>query len=48
MLDQAFGLKDNSRLGCQLRLTEEHEGLVVELPAATRNFYVDGHVPKPH
>jgi hypothetical protein len=20
----------------------------IELPAATRNFYVDGHVPKPH
>ena len=48
MLDQAFALRDNSRLGCQLRLEEEHEGLEVELPAATRNFYVDGHVPKPH
>ena len=48
MLDQAFALRDNSRLGCQLRLEEEHDGLVVELPAATRNFYVDGHVPKPH
>jgi len=24
------------------------EGAKVTLPAATRNFYVDGHVAKPH
>ncbi len=31
MLDQAFFVDDNSRLGCQLRITEELEGLVVRL-----------------
>lgn len=31
MLDQAFHVKPNSRLGCQIRLTREIDGLVVEL-----------------
>jgi len=31
MLDQAFHVKDNSRLGCQIRITEEIEGIVVRL-----------------
>ena len=31
MLDQAFFVEDNSRLGCQLRITEELDGLVVKL-----------------
>jgi len=31
MLDQAFHVEDNSRLGCQLKLTDELEGLVVRL-----------------
>lgn len=31
MLDQAFFVKKNSRLGCQIKLHEEHEGLVVRL-----------------
>ena len=48
MLDMAFGLTETSRLGCQITVTEEMEGLTVEMPKATRNFYVDGHVPKPH
>jgi ferredoxin len=48
MLDMAFGLRETSRLGCQVIVTEEMEGMVVEMPKATRNFYVDGHVPKPH
>jgi ferredoxin len=48
MLDMAFGLTETSRLGCQVIVTEEMEGMVVEMPKATRNFYVDGHVPKPH
>ncbi|KAK9751249.1 2Fe-2S iron-sulfur cluster binding domain [Popillia japonica] len=34
--------------GCQIILTKEMEGLELELPKATRNFYVDGHTPKPH
>ena len=48
MLDMAFGLTETSRLGCQIIVTEDMEGFVLELPKATRNFYVDGHVPKPH
>ncbi|KRT80250.1 hypothetical protein AMK59_6504 [Oryctes borbonicus] len=48
LLDLAPFLKENSRLGCQIILTKDMEGLVLELPKATRNFYVDGHTPKPH
>lgn len=48
LLDMAPFLKENSRLGCQIILTKELDGLEVELPKATRNFYVDGHTPKPH
>ncbi len=31
MLDQAFFVEDNSRLGCQIRITEAIEGLEVTL-----------------
>ena len=31
MLDQAFFVKDNSRLGCQIHLHENLEGMVVRL-----------------
>jgi 2Fe-2S ferredoxin len=31
MLDQAFFVEDNSRLGCQLRITPELSGLKVQL-----------------
>jgi 2Fe-2S ferredoxin len=31
MLDQAFFVEDNSRLGCQIRIKEEIDGLVVKL-----------------
>ncbi len=31
MLSEAFFVKGNSRLGCQLRLSQELDGLVVEL-----------------
>ncbi|XP_051939680.1 ferredoxin-2, mitochondrial [Hippocampus zosterae] len=48
MLDMAPMLQENSRLGCQIILTPELEGMEVTLPKVTRNFYVDGHVPKPH
>ncbi|EEZ98188.2 adrenodoxin-like protein 1, mitochondrial [Tribolium castaneum] len=48
LLDMAPFLKENSRLGCQIILTKELEGLELELPQATRNFYVDGHTPAPH
>eukprot|EP00569_Conticribra_weissflogii_P002520 CAMPEP_0171347630 /NCGR_PEP_ID=MMETSP0878-20121228/28504_1 /TAXON_ID=67004 /ORGANISM="Thalassiosira weissflogii, Strain CCMP1336" /LENGTH=190 /DNA_ID=CAMNT_0011851729 /DNA_START=73 /DNA_END=645 /DNA_ORIENTATION=+ len=48
MLDMAFGLTHTSRLGCQVKVEEWMEGARIELPKATRNFYVDGHKPKPH
>lgn len=34
--------------GCQIILTKEMEGMTLTLPKATRNFYVDGHIPTPH
>jgi 2Fe-2S ferredoxin len=37
MLDLAFGLEKTSRLGCQIVISEALNGLVVRLPAATRN-----------
>lgn len=37
MLDLAFGLEKTSRLGCQLVMTPALDGLVVRLPAGTRN-----------
>ncbi|EDQ90392.1 uncharacterized protein MONBRDRAFT_16202, partial [Monosiga brevicollis MX1] len=48
MLDLAALLRDNSRLGCQIILNHDLEGMVLTLPEYTRNFYVDGHVPQPH
>jgi ferredoxin, 2Fe-2S len=38
MLDLAFNLTRTSRLGCQIVITEELDGLTVRLPAATRNL----------
>ena len=38
MLDLAFGLTATSRLGCQIIMTEELDGLTVRLPSATRNM----------
>ncbi|HTC19064.1 MAG TPA: ferredoxin family 2Fe-2S iron-sulfur cluster binding protein [Stellaceae bacterium] len=38
MLDLAFGLTKTSRLGCQIVITEELDGLTVRLPSATRNM----------
>ena len=48
MLDQAFKLTPTSRLGCQVLITPELEGITITLPKATRNFAVDGHFNKPH
>ena len=31
MLDEAFFVEDNSRLGCQIQITPEMEGLEIEL-----------------
>jgi ferredoxin len=38
MLDLAFGLTETSRLGCQVEMSKELDGLVVKLPTATRNL----------
>ncbi len=48
LLDLAFGLTHTSRLGCQVILTKEFEGQIIEIPSATKNLYVDGHKPQPH
>lgn len=37
MLDLAFGLTATSRLGCQIILSDELDGLKVAIPGATRN-----------
>jgi len=41
MLDLAFGLAPTSRLGCQIVMTEDLDGLTVALPAETRNMLLD-------
>jgi ferredoxin-2, mitochondrial len=38
MLDLAFGLTETSRLGCQIVMTKELDGLRVRLPSMTRNL----------
>ncbi|KAF9357512.1 hypothetical protein BGX34_009348 [Mortierella sp. NVP85] len=48
MLDMAFGLTDTSRLGCQVLMCKELDGLTAKIPSATRNMYVDGAKPKHH
>jgi ferredoxin, 2Fe-2S len=40
MLDLAFGLTHTSRLGCQIIMKNELDGLTVALPNATRNMQV--------
>lgn len=37
MLDLAFGLTPTSRLGCQIILTKELDGLTLTVPNETRN-----------
>lgn len=41
MLDLAFGLTRTSRLGCQIIMTEQLDGLTVTLPEETHNFLLD-------
>ena len=38
MLDLAFGLTHTSRLGCQIILTKDLDGIKIKLPSATRNI----------
>lgn len=48
MLDQAFGVKPTSRLGCQVVVTKDINDRIVSIPDITRNMAVDGFKPKPH
>lgn len=41
MLDLAFGLQPTSRLGCQIVMSEDLDGLVVTLPQETPNMLLD-------
>lgn len=38
MLDLAFDIRDNSRLGCQIEMTEELDGLIVAIPGTEDPF----------
>ncbi|KAI9751395.1 MAG: mitochondrial matrix iron-sulfur protein [Lichina confinis] len=38
MLDLAFGLTETSRLGCQVKMAPELDGMRVRLPSMTRNM----------
>ncbi|ORX56349.1 ferredoxin [Hesseltinella vesiculosa] len=48
MLDLAFGLTDTSRLGCQIEMCKDLDGITVRIPSATRNLRVDGSKPVHH
>lgn len=41
MLDLAFGLTKTSRLGCQIIMSDDLDGLTVRLPSGTRNVLSD-------
>ena len=38
MLDLAFGLTSTSRLGCQIKMTKDLDGLTLTVPDETRNI----------
>lgn len=40
MLDLAFGLTPTSRLGCQIVMSEELDGLTLVVPSETRNVSI--------
>ncbi|KAG9320673.1 hypothetical protein KVV02_002430 [Mortierella alpina] len=40
MLDLAFGLTDTSRLGCQVLMNKDLDGIIARLPSVTRNVSV--------
>lgn len=44
-LDLAPGLTETSRLGCKVVVEDGFDGGIIDLPANTINFYVDGFVP---
>ncbi|ORD94090.1 ADRX [Enterospora canceri] len=48
LLDKAYRVRENSRLGCQIKANDKLNNMTFEIPKATVNMAVDGHVPKPH
>ncbi|KAK8805425.1 hypothetical protein WA158_002081 [Blastocystis sp. Blastoise] len=48
LLDSVPDQCETSRLACQVIIPDDCDQLEITLPKHTRNFYVDGHVPKPH
>ncbi|KAF9905664.1 hypothetical protein EC991_001495 [Linnemannia zychae] len=42
MLDLAFGLTDTSRLGCQVLMNKDLDGIIAKLPTMTRNAIFGG------
>ncbi|RIB20555.1 ferredoxin [Gigaspora rosea] len=42
MLDLAFGLTETSRLGCQIVMEKDLDGITVTIPSATRNVQLKG------
>jgi hypothetical protein len=48
MLDLAPGLTETSRLGCQVIMCKDFDGLTVTLPNATRNVQSERFVDRPH
>ncbi|CAG8630643.1 10540_t:CDS:2 [Funneliformis mosseae] len=42
MLDLAFGLTETSRLGCQIVMRKDLDGITVTIPSATRNVKLEG------
>ncbi len=41
MLDLAFGITSTSRLGCQITMTKELDGLTLTIPSETRNISIN-------
>ena len=41
MLDLAWGLTHTSRLGCQIIIDDNHEGMRVKVPSGTRNMSIE-------
>jgi len=41
MLDLAFGLTETSRLGCQIIMRKDLDGITVTIPSATRNVKLE-------
>lgn len=48
MLDLAPGLTETSRLGCQVIMCKEFDGMSVTLPNATRNVQSERFVDRHH